>query len=142
VGVRAVQPHLVFNGDCEAAFRLYERAFGGTELRLVRYGETPMSKAAPADGAEKILHAALRVGDGLLLGVDFFGEDYKPPQGFYVVLSVDDQATASRTFTALSDGGIIVMELQETFWSPWFGIVVDRYGISWEINTEAAPPSG
>jgi PhnB protein len=142
VAVRGVQPHLVFNGDCEAAFRFYERSFGGTELRLVRYGETPMSKAAPADGAEKILHAALRVGDGLLLGVDFFGEDYKPPQGFYVVLNVDDQATANRTFAALSDGGTVVMPLQETFWSPSFGMVVDRYGISWEINCEAAPSQG
>jgi PhnB protein len=131
---------LVFNGDCEAAFHFYERAFGGTDLRFVRYGETPMAKAAPADGGEKILHASLRVGDSLLLGVDFFGNDYKAPQGFYVVLGVDDEATATSAFTALSEGGNVVMPLQETFWSPSFGIIIDRYGISWEISTEAATP--
>ena len=138
MAVRGVQPHVVFNGTCEQAFRFYERALGGTELMLQRYGDTPMAKAAPADGGEKIIHASLRVGSTLLLGVDFFGDDYKPPQGFYVVLSVDDQPTAIRAFAALSDGGTVVMPLQETFWSPSFGIVTDRYGISWEINTEPA----
>jgi PhnB protein len=128
------QPQLTFNGECEAAFNLYERCFGGTITSLVRYGEAPMAPQTAPALHDKIMHATLTVGDSRISGADVPAEAYKTPTGFEVLLNLDDAAQAERIFTMLADGGVVRAPMQQTFWALRFGMVVDRFGTPWTIN--------
>jgi PhnB protein len=129
-----IEPHLTFRGECEEAFRFYERLFGGT-LVLLSYGSSPAAASVPEAWRSKIVHATLSLPGGhALLGADV--EQSERPQGFYVLAALRDGAEATRVFDALADGGSVGMPLQKTFWSPAFGVVVDRFGTPWEITTE------
>lgn len=133
-----VTVHLTFAGECQAAFAFYERCLGGRILMLLTYGDSPARGEVPADWSEKIVHGTIAVGNQILAGADILPERYEPPQGFYVLLSVDDLAEAERMFAALSEGGVVRLPTQKTFWSPCFGVVVDRFGVPWEISSERA----
>ncbi len=125
---------LRFAGDCEAAFKVYARCFGGEIAFLLRWCESPMAADAPAGWGDKILYARLTVGRGELLGADLPPDQYQRPQGFGVMLGLDDVAEAERLFNALAQDGVVTMPLQETFWAARYGNLVDRFGIPWEIN--------
>jgi PhnB protein len=131
-----VAAHLTFRGNCEEAFRFYERLFGG-KLMLLSYGSSPAGSGVPEEWRSKIVHATLALAGGNnLLGADVLPDQFEPPQGFYVLAAVRDGAEARRVFAALAVDGSIRMPLQETFWSPSFGAVVDRFGTPWEITVE------
>lgn len=130
--------HLTFAGECEAAFRYYEQHLGGKIQMLLTFGASPARDEVPPEWHGKIVHGTIFVGDHELAGADALPADYQRPQGFYVLLHVDARAEAERIFAALSDGGDVRMPLQKTFWSPAFGVVVDRFGVPWEIS--CAPP--
>lgn len=130
-----VSPHLCFNGSCRAAFAAYQRILGGQILTMLTYGETPMATRVAPELQTRILHATLRLGDIDLTGVDVPAADYKSPQGFFVTLTVGDAVEAKRIFDALAEEGQVQLEFQSTFWSAGFGVLVDRYGIPWEVNT-------
>ena len=133
------QISLAFNGQCEAAFSFYEQCLHGTITFMLTWGDSPMAAAdAPAGWDAKIAHATLRLGDTAIVGSDVPAALYKPPQGFEVVLQMEDAGEADRVFQALAEGGTIAMPLQETFWALRFGVVVDRFGIPWSINCERA----
>ncbi len=125
--------HLSFSGQCREAFSFYAELFGG-DLMMLTYGDTPMATEVPADWGEKIVHATLSFDGCELAGSDVQREHYRRPQGFSVLVDVEGVEKARRIFTALADGGSVSMPVQETFWSPAFGVVVDRFGIPWEIN--------
>jgi PhnB protein len=125
---------LMFNGDCDAAFTIYQECLGGTVTFRLTWGDSPMAGQAPPDWRDKILHASLKVGDTTFSGGDVLG--YERPQGFQIQLNLDDVAAAERIFARLSDGGEITTPLQQTFWAQRFGAVVDRFGIPWGINCE------
>ena len=127
---------LPFDGRCEAAFQFYERCLNGKIAFMLRCGESPMAKDAPAECSGKILHARLEIGDTAILGADAVPESYQSPRGFSFMLSVDDPAETERVFSALSENGTVRMPLQETFWSPRFGVVTDQFGIQWDIQYE------
>jgi PhnB protein len=124
---------LIFNGECDTAFTLYQQCLGGTLFRLT-WGESPMADQAPPDWRAKILHATLTVGSTALSGGDVLPDRYVRPQGFQLQLNLDDAVVAERIFTQLADGGEITVPLQQTFWAQRFGAVVDRFGIPWAIN--------
>ena len=129
--------HLTFDGQCEAAFKFYERCLDGRDLVLVRYASSPMAADVPAGWGSKIVHASLTVGTTTVLsGADVIAESYERPAGFFVLLSVDDVATAKRIFDGLAEGGQIQMPLQQTFWSPGYGVLIDRFSIPWEVTCE------
>jgi PhnB protein len=131
-----VEPHLTFRGDCEQAFRFYERLFGG-RLVVMSYGSSPAASTVPEGWRSKVVHATLTLPDGnALLGADVLPEQFERPQGMYVFLALRDASEAERVFAALADGGSVRMPLQKTFWSPSFGAVVDRFGTPWEITVE------
>jgi PhnB protein len=127
--------HLTFAGHCADAFRFYQRVLGGTDLRTFRWGDAPGSSDMPADW---LVHASLTLGGYELMGADVATAQYERPRGFYVYHAVATRADAERIFAALSDGGSVVMPLSQTFWSPCFGVLVDRYGVPWEITATAA----
>ena len=131
-----LNPYLSFNGQCEAAFKLYERCLGGKIECMMAYESRPGEYPVPADWGKKILHATLRVGDQVLMGADASPDRYKKPQGFSVTLGLKDQAEAERIFKTLAEEGAVQMALQETFWAVRFGVLVDRFGIPWTVNCE------
>jgi PhnB protein len=130
--------HLVFCGQCDAAFRFYERVLGGKIVNILAYGNSPMAEQVPPGWREKIVHGTFAVGGTVLAGADFLPDQYVKPQGFYVLLSVDDAMDAERIFSALAENGEVHMAIQQTFWSSRFGVLTDKFGIPWEISCEQA----
>jgi PhnB protein len=126
--------HLNFDGNCRAAFEYYEKCLGGKVTLMMTYGDSPMADhVAPADHG-KILHGTFELGDQRLTGADLPAGRYGKPQGFDVMISLEDPEEAERIFAALEDGGWTQMPLQGTFWAGRFGMVTDRFGIPWMIN--------
>jgi PhnB protein len=136
-------PYLNFNGDCEAAFKLYERVLGGQIVAMMTHGDSPIANEVPSAWHNRIIHACLKVGEAMLMASDTPPEHYEKPAGVYVNLSVEDPAEADRIFYALADQGTVVMPIERTFWAQRFGMLVDRYGTPWMINcSEPAASSG
>ncbi len=133
-----LSPYLFFNGDCEAAFKFYERCLGGRIEAMRTHAGTPAEKQVPAEWRDKILHARLVVGDQVLLASDAPPGRYEKPKGFFVHVPVKDTAEAERIFQALAENGTIQMPIQQTFWAPSFGMLVDRFGIPWMVHCERA----
>ena len=130
--------HLLFSGACQEAFSFYAECFGGSSLRMLTYGDSPAAGEASANWQDKILHATLIIGNSTLSGADVLPEQHENASGFYVLLDVDDVPEANRIFNALAKGGVVRMPLKSTFWSPAFGVVIDRFGTPWEINCAGA----
>ncbi|MGQ0844987.1 MAG: VOC family protein [Sporichthyaceae bacterium] len=128
--------YLFFSGTCRDAFTRYHEIFGG-DLQLMPMSDAPAEDAVPAAG-DLIMHASLRVGGGLLMGSDDPTGDGGPHKGVSVSYSSADAAETHRVFDALADGGTVVMPVAETFWSPAFGMCVDRFGASWMVGVEGS----
>lgn len=126
--------HLNFDGNCRAAFEFYEKCFGGKITLTMTYGESPMAAHVPPADHGKIMHATIQFGDQVLTGSDIPAGSYGKPQGFDVLISLEDAKEAERVFEALSEGGTVQMPLQETFWALRFGMLADRFGTPWMVN--------
>lgn len=131
--------HLCFDGQCEDAFRTYERLLGGTIRTMLAYGDSPMAEEVPPQWRRRIVHATLEWNGHTLLGADVLPDDYERPRGFFVTLGVEGLARARFLFEALAEGGEVRLPFQETFWSPGFGVLIDRFGVPWEVNCEQPP---
>jgi PhnB protein len=129
-----VEPYLTFNGDCEAAFRFYEKHLGGRIEMMMKFGESPMASQMPAELLDKVIHVRMTIGDEVLMASDAPPDRYEKPQGFSVSLSVTDPVEARRIFDGLAQKGTIQMPLQKTFWAVLFGMCVDRFGTPWMVN--------
>jgi len=125
---------LSFNGQCETAFKFYERCFGVKIAFMLRWGDSPMAKEAPPEWGQKILHGRITVGDTDLIGADALPQQYEQPKGFSVLLNMDDPADAERLFHALAENGTVRWPIQKTFWALRYGGLVDQFGVPWEIN--------
>ena len=133
-----VNPYLFFNGQCEAAFKFYEKLLGGKILAMMPHEGTPVANSVPVEWRSKIIHARMVVGNQILMGSDAPPDHQQKPQGFSVNIGVNDPAEAERIFHALVEGGTATMPIGETFWATRFGMLVDRFGIPWMINCEKA----
>jgi PhnB protein len=129
-----ITPHLVFAGQCEEAFKFYERVIGGKIVTMLTWGQSPMAEQVPAHWQSKILHASLTLPGAALIGADVLPEQYERPKGFYVLLGIDEPTDAERMFSSLAENGVVAVPMQQTFWSVRFGVVVDRFGIPWEVS--------
>jgi PhnB protein len=137
----ALSPHLSFAGECAEAFRFYAEVFGG-ELMLLPYRDTPLMQNLPEGWADKIVHATLTFQDCTLAGSDVVPERYRQPQGFAVLVDVEGVANARQVFAALAEGGKVEVPIEARFWSPAYGMVVDKFGVPWEINGAASASEG
>jgi|SRR5664279_2479652 PhnB protein len=133
-----MNPYLLFDGQCEAAFKFYEKCLGGKIEAMMPHQGTPAASHVPAEWQTKILHARLVVGDQILMGSDAPPGRQQKPQGFSVNLGFKDPAEAERIFHALVESGTVTMPFGETFWATRFGMLVDRFGIPWMVNCEKA----
>jgi PhnB protein len=134
--IQAVNPYLIFDGQCEAAFKFYEQCLGGKIEAMITNGNSPIADDVPVERLNQILHARLVVGDQVLMGSDSPPEHYEKPQGFSVSLNIDAPAEAERIFNTLAEKGTVRLPLQETFWAARFGMLVDQFGTPWMINSE------
>ena len=132
-----VNVYLSFDGDCEAAFRLYETCLGAKIGEIFRYGGSPMADQVPSDWQDKVMHGSVTIGEQVLMGGDVAPDRYEKPRGFGLSLQIKSIGQAERVFDQLSKDGTIVMPLEKTFWAARFGVLVDRFGIPWQINCEA-----
>jgi PhnB protein len=133
-----IAPYLHFNGRCEEAFAFYAKVLGGTITYKQTFAESPMKDQVPPDWQGKVMHETLTVGKRILMGSDTPPSHFAAPQGFSVSLQTSSYDEAQRVFAALADGGQVRMPFSKTFWSPGFGMAVDRFGIPWMVNCEAA----
>jgi PhnB protein len=133
-----IQPYLFFEGRCEEALGFYRRAVGAEVTALMRYKESPDPAMITPGTEDKVMHASFRVGESTVMASDGRCQGPASFQGFSLSLTVPDEAAAERTFKALGDGGQVQMPLTRTFFSPSFGMVADRFGVSWMVYVEPA----
>jgi PhnB protein len=131
-----VQPYLFFDGRCEEAVKFYQSALGAEVTMLTRFKDSPephQPGMLPPGAENKVMHASVRIGDTTVLASD--GRCLGRPsfQGFALSLTVPNEAEAERLFAALADGGQVQMPIAKTFFSPRFGMVADRFGVSWMV---------
>ena len=136
----AFHPYLNFGGNCREAFTRYQEIFGG-ELVLLPMSDMPSDEPLGPDQAGLIMHAALTFDGQILMASDDPTGRFDGVRGMFVNYTVADLAEAERVFEALADGGEVTMALAETFWSPRFGMCVDRFGTPWMVNAEGPEQS-
>ena len=125
-------PYLTFNGQCEAAFKFYERCLGG-ELALMPFSE--MQSDYPREAKDRIVHAKLIKGSATIMASDTTpGMPFQQGNSSHICLICESLQETERLFAALSDKGKITMPLQDTFWGARFGMITDQFGVNWMLN--------
>lgn len=131
-----VQPYLFFGGRCEEALEFYRTAIGVEIERLVRFKESPEPQGLPDCFDDKIMHASVRIGKTTIMVSDGQCEGDQNFDGFSLSITVPDAVQAENIFAALAEDGLIVTPLEKTFWAPKFGMLQDRFGVSWMVSVE------
>jgi PhnB protein len=132
-----LNPYLFYDGNCEAAFKYYEKVLGGKIEFLMRADEGP-ADMKPGPGQEKkIMHARMSINGQILMASDAPPGHFHKPQGFSVSLTVTDLGEAERKFKALAVGGAENMPFGKTFFSKGFGMCIDQFGTPWMVNCPA-----
>lgn len=132
-----LQPYLFFEGRCEEAIEFYRVALGAEVTELMRAKDSPDPSMRMPGADDKIIHASLRIGEHTVMASDGRNRGKAEFQGFSLALTVPDRPAAERLVAALAEGGAVQMPLVETFFSPAFGVVADRFGVSWMVVTES-----
>lgn len=134
--------YLNYGGNCEEAFRFYEKHLGGKITGIMTQAQTPGAKDIPPERAKDVLHARIEIGETFLMASDVPPERFKPMRSAYLSLSVDTSEEAERIYALLSDGGEIFMKMEETFFAHRFAMLRDKFGTSWMILHERPMPQG
>jgi PhnB protein len=132
-----IQPYLFFSGRCEEALEFYKKAIGAEVIFLMRHKDSPQPPPpgmVPPNFGEKIMHVSFRVGETEVMASDGCESSTPKFEGFALSLSTHTAEEANRAFAALSEGGTVKMPLSKTFWAPLFGMVDDKFGVSWMVN--------
>src|SRR4051812_31608600 len=135
-----VQPYLVFEGRCEEAIEFYKKALGAKVEVLMRYKDAPEQPppgTVPSGTADKIMHATLKIGEATVMASDGRMQTKPTFAGFALSLNFASPQEAERTFRALGDGGQVIMPLGKTFFAQSFGMLADRFGVSWMVIVPA-----
>jgi PhnB protein len=128
---------LNFGGNCEEAFRFYEKHLGGKIEMMMNQSQAP---GAPKGAGKAIIHARMDIGDTVLIGNDVPGSVFKSMRSVYMYLSLDSAKEAERVHRLLAEGGEIYMPMEETFYATRFSMLRDRFGVSWSIIHERPRP--
>jgi PhnB protein len=134
-----INSYLSFEGRCDEAIAFYQRALGAEVQMLMRFKDHPEPKPPQMlpEMNDKVMHASLRIGDTVIMASDGGCRDGGAFHGISLALSVADLPEAEHRFNALADGGQVQMPLAKTFFSPGFGMVADRFGVSWLVMVQA-----
>ena len=139
-----IQPYLFFGGRCQEALEFYKGALGAQVEMLMRFDESPhpVPEGMLAPGFEKkVMHSSFLAGGARVMASDGCRVEDGGFHGFSLVYSTVDESEARRAFAALSEGGNVTMPLTPTFWSPCYGMVKDRFDVSWQVMVPGAPPA-
>ena len=131
-----VQPYLFFDGRCEEAVEFYRTKLGAEVQMLTRFKDSPQSHQPgmiPPGAENKVMHTSLRIGDTTVMASDGRCQGQPSFQGFALSLTAANDAEADRWFAALGDGGQVQMPMAKTFFASRFGMLADRFGVSWMI---------
>ncbi len=131
-----LNPYLNFNGKSEEAFKFYQSVFGG-ELAMHRFADTPESSNMPESELNKLMHVSLPIGNNFLMASDTMesmGYKLTPGNNFNISVNTDNKEEAERIFKALAEGGSVKMDLHNTFWGSYFGMLEDKFGIRWMVD--------
>ncbi len=128
-----VQSYLNFNGRCDEALEFYRKALGATVVTLMRFKDSPDPRMVPPGLGEMVMHASFRIGETELMASDGRCQGDAGFQGVSLALSVREDNDAERIFAALSEGGQVQMPLSKTFFASKFGMLADRFGVTWMV---------
>jgi PhnB protein len=132
-----VQPYLFFDGRCEEAIEFYKGAVGAEVQMLMRHKDNPAPTPAgfvPPGSEDKVMHASLRIGETIVMASDGRCSGHPSFNGFSLSLTAANAGEAEKLFARLAAGGKVDMPLAKTFWSPCFGMLVDRFGVAWMVT--------
>jgi PhnB protein len=128
-----VQPYLMFEGRCDEAVKFYRAAVGAQLQMLMRFKESPEPSMVTPETADKVMHASMRIGESVVMMSDGRCTGQMGFSGFSLSLIASDDAEAERRFAALADGGQVTMPLMKTFFASKFGMLADRFGVTWMV---------
>ena len=139
----AIQPYLFFDGRAEEAIDFYRRTVGAEVEMMMRFSDSPEpcpEGMVPKGSEHKIMHACIKIGGSPVMASDGNCQNRAAFQGFSLSYTVPDEKAADRVFNALADGGQVQMPLNKTFFSPRFGMVADKFGVSWMVYVPGPQP--
>jgi PhnB protein len=137
-----VSPYLNYGGNCEEAFRFYEKHIGAKVTFKMTHEQAPAPGNVPDDWKKKILYAHMLIGESEIMGSDVPSDRFQPMRSVYLSLSVTSNEEAERIHALFSQGGEVFMPMQETFFAHRFSMLRDKFGTSWMIiHQRPAPPS-
>lgn len=132
--------YLTFNGNCKEAFDFYQKVFNAEVLHSSTFAEMPTQEGQPPlpdDMKDKIMHITITIGDAVLMGSDTGGEwgaKFKQGNNFSVSINADSKEQADQLFESLSEGGVVTMPIDKTFWGSYFGSCEDQFGVNWMVS--------
>ena len=132
----ALSTYLTFDGNCREVFEFYRSVFGGDFSEFLTFAEGPPDLPVSEEEKSRVMHVALPIGSGILMGSDTFS--LNPPvavgNNFSISIDTDGRERCDELFAKLSDGGSVMMPLQDVFWGAYFGQCTDRFGINWMVS--------
>ena len=133
----SIEPYLTFDGNCADAMRFYEKTLGAKLELIMTNAESPMAAQTPKGAENRINHARLVIGDRAIMASDAMdSQPYKGMHGFALSLTYPSASESKRIFDALAQGGQVTVPFQKTFWTEGFGMLRDKFGTPWMVNTE------
>jgi PhnB protein len=140
----AINPYLIFNGNCEEAFLFYKSVFGGEFPYIGKFKDMPSGDNTPAlseEDGNRVMHVCLPIGETVLMGSDSNSASGDVVFGgnMSISINVDSKDEANRIFNGLSAGGNTYMPMSDTFWGAYFGMFTDKFGVNWMVNYEKNP---
>ncbi|WP_067928642.1 VOC family protein [Alicyclobacillus shizuokensis] len=136
-----VTPYLVMNGNANEAIAFYERALDAKVVFKQTFGEMPENPdfPLPADAKDRVSHATIQIGEDVLMFSDTFpGQPHQSGNQVTICISTNDKEQSKRFFDALKEDGKVSMPLQETFFSPAYAVLTDKFGVTWQIHTDGS----
>jgi len=127
---------LNFGGNCQEAFRFYEKHLGGKIIASMTWGQTPDHSNMPKGYENKLVYCRMTLGATDIMGSDVPPEIFQPMRSAYLSLAVDSSLEAERVHNLLSEGGQVFMPMQETFFAHRFSMLRDKFGTSWMVIHE------
>jgi PhnB protein len=138
--MKTLNPYLTFNGNCKEAFEFYKSVFGGEFSYQSTFGEMPGAENVPESAKDLIMHVSLPISqETVLMGSDAsadFGKSAVFGDNISLSIGATSHEEVKTIFGKLSEGGVVTMPLEKTFWSPLFGMLTDKFGINWMISVE------
>jgi PhnB protein len=134
-----INPYVIYNGNCEAAFKYYEKVLGAKIEMMLRTKDAPPEMPSPPERQDKVMHGRISINGQVFMASDAPPEHFHQPQGFSLCLTVKDPAEAERKFNALCEGGSVNMAWSKTFFAKGFGMGTDQFGIPWMVNSPLEP---